>query len=64
MRSNAPPLSAGEYESMLNLIEEKIALENLSLSSSEVYVLREHIELVRGQIQRFTERKQVTASPV
>jgi TRAP-type uncharacterized transport system substrate-binding protein len=64
MRSNAPPLSAVEYESMLNLIEEKIALENLSLSSSEVYVLREHIELVRGQIQRFTERKQVTANPV
>jgi hypothetical protein len=53
MRSNSSPLSAVEYESMLNHIEEKIALENLSLSSSEVYVLREHIELVRGQIQRF-----------
>jgi hypothetical protein len=49
---------------MLNLIEEKIALENLSLSSSEVYVLREHIELVRGQIQRFTAPKQVTGTSV
>ena len=45
---------------MLNRIEDEIALENLSLSSSEVYVLREHIELVRVQIQRFTERKQPT----
>ena len=41
-------------------IEDEIALENLSLTSSEVYVLREHIELVRVQIQRFTERKQPT----
>ena len=64
MRSNDSPLSADEYESMLNLIEEKIALENLSLSSSEVYVLREHIELVRGQIQRFTAPKQVTGTSV
>ena len=64
MRSNDSTLSAVEYESMLNLIEEKIALENLSLSTSEVYVLREHIELVRGQIQRFTERKQVTGTSV
>lgn len=54
MRSGSTTRSALEYESMLNQIEEKIALENLSLSSSEVYVLREHIELVRGQIRRFT----------
>jgi len=60
MRSNLSPLSAVEYESMLNRIEEEIALENLSMSSSEVYVLREHIELVRGQIQRFTEGKHPT----
>ena len=60
MRSNSSPLSAVEYESMLNRIEEEIALENLSMSSSEVYVLREHIELVRGQIQRFTEGKHPT----
>jgi hypothetical protein len=64
MRSNDSTLSAVEYESMLNLIEEKIALENLSLSSSEVYVLREHIELVRGQIQRLTAPKQVTGTSV
>jgi hypothetical protein len=60
MRSNTAQLSAIEYESMLNRIEEKIATENLSLSSSEVFVLREHIELVRGQIQRFTESKKVS----
>jgi TRAP-type uncharacterized transport system substrate-binding protein len=60
MRSNPAQLSAIEYESMLNRIEEKIATENLSLSSSEVFVLREHIELVRGQIQRFTESKKVS----
>jgi hypothetical protein len=60
MRSNLSPLSAVEYESMLNRIEEETALENLSMSSSEVYVLREHIELVRGQIQRFTEGKHPT----
>ncbi len=53
MRSNSAQLSAAECVSLLNRIEEEIALENLSLSSSEVYVLREHIELVRGQIQRF-----------
>jgi TRAP-type uncharacterized transport system substrate-binding protein len=53
MRSNSAQLSAAECISLLNRIEEEIALENLSLSSSEVYVLREHIELVRGQIQRF-----------
>ena len=58
MRSNSSALSAVEYESMLNCIEEEIVSENLSLSSSEVYVLREHIELVRGQIQRFTVAKQ------
>lgn len=56
MHSKSPSLSAVEYESMLNRIEEGIAQENLSLSSSDVYVLREHIELVRGQIHRFTER--------
>ena len=56
MHSKSPSLSALEYESMLNRIEEGIVQENLSLSSSEVYVLREHIELVRGQIHRFTER--------
>ena len=60
MRSNTVQFSAVEYEFMLNRIEDEIALENLSLSSSEVYVLREHIELVRVQIQRFTERKQPT----
>ena len=60
MRSNTGQFSAVEYEFMLNRIEDEIALENLSLSSSEVYVLREHIELVRVQIQRFTERKQPT----
>ena len=60
MRSKSSSLSAIEYESMLNQIEEEIALENLSMSSSEVYVLREHIELVRGQIQRFTEGKHPT----
>ena len=58
MRSNSSALSAIEYESMLNCIEEEIVSEKLSLSSSEVYVLREHIELVRGQIQRFTVAKQ------
>ena len=56
MHSKSPSLSAVEYESMLNRIEEGIVQENLSLSSSDVYVLREHIELVRGQIHRFTER--------
>jgi len=54
MRANSTQFTAMEYESMLNHIEEKISLEKLSLSSADVYVLREHIELVRGQIQRFT----------
>jgi TRAP-type uncharacterized transport system substrate-binding protein len=58
MRTRTDQISDVEYEFMLNRIEEKIGLENLSLSSSEVYVLREHIELVRGQIKRFTDPKQ------
>ena len=62
MRTQTDQFSVAEYEAMLNRIEEKIALENLSLSSSEVYVLREHIELVRGQIQRFTHPKPVKST--
>ena len=62
MRTQTDQISVAEYEAMLNRIEEKIALENLSLSSSEVYVLREHIELVRGQIQRFTHPKPVKST--
>ncbi len=62
MRTQTYQISVAEYEAMLNRIEEKIALENLSLSSSEVYVLREHIELVRGQIQRFTHPKPVKST--
>jgi hypothetical protein len=52
MRAKSPEFDAAEYELMLNRIEEQIILEKLSLSSTEVYVLREHIELVRGKIQR------------
>ena len=62
MRSPTTELSAHECEAMLNRIEEAITQENLSPSSSEVFVLREHIELVRGQIQRFTQAKQTTGA--
>jgi TRAP-type uncharacterized transport system substrate-binding protein len=64
MRLQTGQPSAFEYEAMLNRIEEEITKENLSLSSSEVYVLREHIELVRSQIQRFTEPKQATGASI
>ena len=64
MRSPTAELSAHECEAMLNRIEEAITQENLSPSSSEVFVLREHIELVRGQIQRFTQVKQNTGASI
>jgi hypothetical protein len=64
MRSPTTELSAHECEAMLNRIEEAITQENLSPSSSEVFVLREHIELVRGQIQRFTQAKQTTGASI
>ena len=64
MRSPTAELSAHECEAMLNRIEEAITQENLSPSSSEVFVLREHIELVRGQIQRFTQAKQTTGASI
>ena len=64
MRSPTAELSAHECEARLNRIEEAITQENLSPSSSEVFVLREHIELVRGQIQRFTQVKQNTGASI
>ena len=62
MRAKPTAHTAVEYESMLNRIEQEIVSENLSLSSTEVYVLREHIELVRGQIQRFTAPQQTSGA--
>jgi TRAP-type uncharacterized transport system substrate-binding protein len=58
IHSNQGNISQNEFESMLNALEEKIVLENIPLSfSSDVYVLREHIELAKRQIHKFTELK-------
>jgi TRAP-type uncharacterized transport system substrate-binding protein len=60
IHSNKDKLSANEFESMLNALEEKIVLENIPLSfSSDVYVLREHIELAKRQIHKFTELRRL-----
>jgi len=60
IHSNKDKLSANEFESMLNALEEKIVLENIPLSfSSDVYVLREHIELAKRQIHKFTQLRRL-----
>jgi len=60
IHSSKGKVSEAEFESMLNALEEKIVLENIPLSfSSDVYVLREHIELAKRQIHKFTELRRL-----
>ena len=60
IHSSKGKVSETEFESMLNELEEKIVLENIPLSfSSDVYVLREHIELAKRQIHKFTQLRRL-----